>query len=65
IHAHRSRQEELARHIEDLVEEVQRERSARERLEADLEAADKEHDAEIRRERCALEGKESALQSAL
>ncbi|KAG6908460.1 hypothetical protein DXG01_004543 [Tephrocybe rancida] len=65
IHAHRSRQEELARHVEDLVEEVQRERSARERLEADLEAADKEHDAEIRCERRTLEGKESALQSAL
>ncbi|KAG6844391.1 hypothetical protein H0H87_007203 [Tephrocybe sp. NHM501043] len=65
IHAHRSRQEELARHVEDLVEEAQRERSARERLEADLETADKEHDAEIRRERRTLEAKESALQSAL
>ncbi|KAG5634459.1 hypothetical protein H0H81_001876 [Sphagnurus paluster] len=65
IHAHRSRQEELARHVEDLVEEVQRERQARERAETDLDAADKEHDEEIRRERRALEGKESALQSAL
>ncbi|KAG6866142.1 hypothetical protein C0991_008095 [Blastosporella zonata] len=65
IHAHRSRQEELARHVEDLVEEAQRERSARERLEADLEIADKEHDAEIRREHRTLEAKESALQSAL
>lgn len=65
IHAHRSRQEELARHVEDLVEEVQREREGRERAEADLEAADKEHDTELRNQRRILEGKESALQSAL
>ncbi|KII89526.1 hypothetical protein PLICRDRAFT_160873 [Plicaturopsis crispa FD-325 SS-3] len=65
IIAHRSRQEELARHVEDLVEEVQRERQAREGVEADLDAADKEHDMAIRRERRALEAKESALQSAL
>ncbi|KAG6819546.1 hypothetical protein H0H93_010792 [Arthromyces matolae] len=65
IHAHRSRQEELARHVEDLVEEARRERSARERLEAELEAADKEHDTEVRRQRRTLEAKESALQSAL
>ncbi|KAF8066862.1 hypothetical protein FPV67DRAFT_1417467 [Lyophyllum atratum] len=65
IHAHRTRQEELARHVDDLVEELQRERQARERAESDLDAADKDHDAEIRRERRALEGKESALQSAL
>ncbi|KAG6896548.1 hypothetical protein C0992_007544 [Termitomyces sp. T32_za158] len=64
IHAHRSRQEELARHIEDLVEETRRERSARERLEADLEAADKEHDDAIRKERRTLEAKELALQNA-
>ncbi|RDB26693.1 Anucleate primary sterigmata protein B [Hypsizygus marmoreus] len=65
IHAHRSRQEELARHVEDLVEEVNRERQGRERAEADLEVADKEHDDELRRSRRTLEGKESALQSAL
>ncbi|PPQ92088.1 hypothetical protein CVT25_008269 [Psilocybe cyanescens] len=65
IHAHRSRQEELAQHVEDLVEEVQRERTARERAEGDLDAADKEHDAAMRREKRTLEAKESALQSAL
>ncbi|KAG6901196.1 hypothetical protein C0995_015479 [Termitomyces sp. Mi166 len=65
IHAHRSRQEELARHVEDLVEETRRERSMRERLEADLEAADKEHEDEVRREKRTLEAKESALQDAL
>lgn len=65
IHTHRSRQEELARHVEDLVAELNREREARERLESDFANADKEHDAELRRERRALEAKESALQSAL
>ena len=65
IHAHRQRQEELAQHVEHLVEEVQRERSSRERVEADLEAAAKEHDAAIRREKRTLESKESALKSAL
>lgn len=65
ILAHRSRQEELARHVEDLVAEVRREREARERAESDLTKADRDHDAELRRERRTLEAKESALQSAL
>jgi chromosome segregation ATPase len=65
ILAHRSRQEELARHVEDLVAEVRKEREARERAELDLNRADKEHDSELRRERRSLEAKESALQSAL
>ncbi|KAF7974233.1 hypothetical protein HWV62_13114 [Athelia sp. TMB] len=65
IHAHRSRQEELARHVEDLVAELNREREARERLQSDFNAASKDHDSELRRERRALEAKEAALQSAL
>ncbi|KDR79017.1 hypothetical protein GALMADRAFT_64374 [Galerina marginata CBS 339.88] len=65
IHAHRSRQEELAQHVEDLVEEVQRERTARERAEADMDAAENEHDAALRREKRVFEAKESALHSAL
>ena len=65
IHAHRSRQEELAQHVEDLVSEVDRERSARERAQSDLDAAGKEHDAAMRREKRIIEAKESALQSAL
>ncbi|KAL0947804.1 hypothetical protein HGRIS_013877 [Hohenbuehelia grisea] len=65
IHAHRARQEELARHIEDLVEQVRQEQQAHESAVADLDASDKEHDAVMRRERLALEAKESALQSAL
>jgi chromosome segregation ATPase len=65
IHAHRSRQEELAQHAEHLVNELQRERTACERLNADLVAAEKEHDAALRREKRTFEAKESALQSAL
>ena len=65
IHGHRSRQEELARHVEELVEEIQRERQAREQGESELEAAERNHDAELRKERRLREGKESALQSAL
>lgn len=62
---HRARKEELAQHIEKVVEELQRERSKRERLEADLDKAENEHEDAIRRERRALEAKDSALQSAL
>jgi chromosome segregation ATPase len=65
IHAHRARQEELARHVEDLVDELNREQETRERAETDLKSANKEHDAALRRERRAMEGKDSALQSAL
>ncbi|KIJ63400.1 hypothetical protein HYDPIDRAFT_92649 [Hydnomerulius pinastri MD-312] len=65
IHAHRSRQEELARHVEDLVVEVKNEREERERIEQDFFKAEKEFDSELRHERRNLEFKESALQSAL
>jgi len=63
IHAHRSRQEELAGHVQDLVEEVQRERKERERAEADLRASNKEHEIELRRERRALEAKDTTFES--
>jgi chromosome segregation ATPase len=65
ILTHRSRQEVLARHVEDLVAEVHKELEARERAESDLNRADKEHDSELRRERRSVEAKESAIQSAL
>ncbi|KIM80005.1 hypothetical protein PILCRDRAFT_9893, partial [Piloderma croceum F 1598] len=65
ILVHRCRREELARHVEDLVAEVRREREARERAESNLTNADREHDAELRKGRRALEAKESSLQSAL
>ncbi|KAJ4481061.1 hypothetical protein J3R30DRAFT_3463923 [Lentinula aciculospora] len=65
MHMHHSRQEELATHVETLVDELEREREARERAESDLDASDKEHDAKLRAERRSLEAKESALQSTL
>ncbi|KAI0363416.1 hypothetical protein BV20DRAFT_145345 [Pilatotrama ljubarskyi] len=62
---HRARKEELAQHIEKVVQELQRERGIRERLQADLDKAEKDHEDALRQERRALEAKESALQSAL
>ncbi|KAI0669382.1 hypothetical protein C8Q78DRAFT_978290, partial [Trametes maxima] len=59
------KQEELAQHIEKVVQELQRERGLREQLEADLDRAEKDHDDALRQERRAFEAKESALQSAL
>jgi chromosome segregation ATPase len=60
ILAHRSRQEELARHVEDLVAEVRKEREACEQASSELTNADRE----LRKGRRALKAKESALQSA-
>ncbi|KAG1862646.1 hypothetical protein F4604DRAFT_1929402 [Suillus subluteus] len=65
MHAHRARQEELANHIEDLVTEVKREQEARESLEREFDNVEKTHESELRRERRALEDKDSALRSAL
>ncbi|RPD64285.1 hypothetical protein L226DRAFT_505884 [Lentinus tigrinus ALCF2SS1-7] len=62
---HRARKEELAQHIEKVVQELQRERAVREGLEADLDKTEKDHEDALRRERRALEAKDSALQSAL
>ena len=63
IHAHRSRQEELAQHVEELVSQLQSERTAREQAENELDAADNEHNADLRKQQRIFEGKESALQS--
>ncbi|KAI6111402.1 hypothetical protein F5141DRAFT_1114485 [Pisolithus sp. B1] len=65
IHAHRSRQEELAQHVEDLVTELKSERTERERIEQTLLKAEKDLDSELRRERRTLESKEAALRDAL
>ena len=64
IHAHRSRQEELAQHVEELVAQLQSERTSRQQAETDLDAADNEHEANLRKQQRILESKESALQSA-
>ena len=48
IHAHRSRQEELAQHVEELVAQLQSERTAREQVENELDAADNDLNAHLR-----------------
>ncbi|KAG9317962.1 hypothetical protein JVU11DRAFT_14 [Chiua virens] len=65
ILAHRSRQEELARHVEDVVTELKDEREERERIEQELLKVEKEYDSQLRHERRNVENKESALKSAL
>lgn len=65
IAAHRSKQEELAQHIETLVQELQKERALREHTESSLLAAHKDSEDAARRHARTLEAKESALQSAL
>lgn len=65
MHAHRARQEELAGHLEDLVTEVKGEHEARESLEREFDDVERTHKSELRRQRRALEDKDSALHSAL
>ncbi|KAJ8582147.1 hypothetical protein M405DRAFT_868075 [Rhizopogon salebrosus TDB-379] len=48
IHAHRGRQEELAGHVEDLVNEVKHEQEAHETLERELDDAEKTHEQRLR-----------------
>jgi len=64
VQAHRSKQEELAQHIEDLVNELQAERRDRQNLEDAIRKADKDHEAAIRQQKREVEAKESALQNA-
>ncbi|KAF8265287.1 hypothetical protein EI94DRAFT_1736213 [Lactarius quietus] len=64
IHAHRARQEELARHVEDLVGEVQMEREARERAEAELDKSNRDFESEMRRSRRTFEAHEASAQNA-
>jgi chromosome segregation ATPase len=64
IHAHRARQEELAQHVEDLVGEVQMEREARERTEAELDKSHRDFESEMRRSRRTYEAHEASAQSA-
>jgi chromosome segregation ATPase len=65
ILAHRTRQEELAHHAEELLEECKSERAGREQTEAELDRLQRELEDALRRHRRALEDKESALRNAL
>jgi chromosome segregation ATPase len=64
VHALREGQEELAQHVEQLVEEISKHRDARDVLAADLDKVERDADAALRRERRALEAKERELTSA-
>ena len=64
ILAHRARQEELARHVEVLVREVEKERDARERAEGQVEKANRDFDSEMRRSRRAYEAQEASAQTS-
>ena len=57
--------DELAHHVETLLEDLKRIQEQRDQLVHDADVVDQEHDAEYRRQRRAIETKESALQSAL
>ena len=65
LHSYQSNQESLAQHIENLVKEVQRERSTRESLQASFDDLQRDSEDELRRGHRDLEAKESALQSSL
>lgn len=61
----RAKQEELAQHIEELVRSLESERKSREKAEVALASAERGHELELRRERRAVEAKESALKNAI
>ncbi|PFH53520.1 hypothetical protein AMATHDRAFT_1175 [Amanita thiersii Skay4041] len=65
IYEHRARQEELARHVEELVKTLEAEREARERVESELSSTRREHEGNIRQERRITETKEKALRNTL
>jgi chromosome segregation ATPase len=59
------KRDELSDHVENLIEEIGKLQEERDQLVRDADTVDQEHDAEYRRQRRAIETKESALQSAL
>ncbi|KAK7679624.1 hypothetical protein QCA50_017336 [Cerrena zonata] len=58
VEERRAQQEELARHIEKLVSELQREKSKREQLQGDLDKTKADYDDALRREKRGLEAKD-------
>ncbi|KAH6904341.1 hypothetical protein BKA70DRAFT_530754 [Coprinopsis sp. MPI-PUGE-AT-0042] len=65
LQVHLARQEELARHIEDLVAELDSERDQRDQLEAKMNKLTRDLDEQSRSSKRALDAKEAQLQSAL
>ncbi|KAK2460714.1 hypothetical protein APHAL10511_007184 [Amanita phalloides] len=65
IDEYRSKQEELAQHVEGLVRSLDSERSSREKIESDLALAERDHELEIRQVRRAAEARDNELRNAL
>ena len=65
INVHREQAEDLSRHIEDLVDQLRKERDRREKAELELDEQANLHETALRSERRALDAKESTLQSTL
>ncbi|KAG2005756.1 hypothetical protein CC2G_002136 [Coprinopsis cinerea AmutBmut pab1-1] len=65
VQEHLARQEELARHIEDLVRELENEQRKREEAEEHISKLNKELDDQARSTKRALDAKEAALQTAI
>jgi chromosome segregation ATPase len=63
--AHRKRQEELAKHVNDVVEELDLSHKEQQRIKREYDAAGRKYEDDLRKERRALEGKEATLQSTL
>lgn len=59
------KRDELSHHVENLIGEIGKLQEERDQLARDADAVDQENDVEYRRQRRAIETKESALQSAL
>lgn len=59
------KRDELSHHIENLISEINKLQEERDQLVSEADAVDQEHDAEYRRQRRAIESKESTIQSTL
>jgi len=62
---HRERQEQLARHTEDLAAEVQAERDARKQLDNELDTLKRHRKDDVRRHQHAIDEKDAEICSAL
>jgi chromosome segregation ATPase len=62
---HRKRQEELAAHIQELLDEIADQKETHQRLQQEYTTAVQTHEDEMRKQRREFDAKDSALQSAL
>lgn len=60
-----NQKDELSQHVENLIGEIGKLQEERDQLAREADTVDQEHDVEYRRQKRAIDAKESALQSAL